>query len=118
VRVDVIVNVFEPVSITPFSIFTVAALTLLCKINCVLAPVVLLLRILKVVAPVRYAVADPMNCTVLEPAVNVPLFVQLPYTECVKVDGLNVVPLPIVMLPRMSSAPAAVFVFPPESIRL
>lgn len=57
----VIVNVFDPVRIIPFVIFTMDAATLLCKSNSVEAPVVLLVRILNVVAPVIEAVAGPKN---------------------------------------------------------
>ena len=62
----------------PFVMFTVPADTFALRINSVLAPVVLLVRMLKVVAPLIYEVAVPRNCTVLVPAVNVPLLFQLP----------------------------------------
>lgn len=52
-RVLVMFSVFDPVSMMPLVMFTVAAVTLLCKINSVPAPVVLLVRILNVVAPDR-----------------------------------------------------------------
>lgn len=52
VRVFVIVRVFVSVTIIPLVIFTIAAETLLFKINSVLALLVLLVRILNVVAPV------------------------------------------------------------------
>ena len=42
---------------------------------------------------------DPFIVKVLEPPTRVPLLIQLPVTWCAKVEALNVVEAPIVILP-------------------
>ena len=79
VLVVVMVNVLVPVVTLPSVILMVATETLLCTSTTLVPAVLLILIILKVVAPVTVASLGPLNSTVLVPAVNVPLFIQLPF---------------------------------------
>ena len=74
-------------------------------------------RVLNVVAPVMVLLVPPTNCTVLVLAVNVPLLIQFPESECVNREALNVVEALIVRLPFTVSPAAAVFVFPLVSVK-
>jgi hypothetical protein len=73
----------------------------------VLIPVPLMVRWLKLLAPI--VLADPPLKLIVDPVeVNVPLFVQFPPTVCVNAPPLNVVPEPIVKLPVTANVAKAV----------
>lgn len=118
VRVVVIVIVLLPVFIEPFVILTVATEILLRRFILLLAEDLLMVNILKVVAPLIAASAAPPNVMVLVAAVKLPEFVQLPARVWVKDDALKVVDAPMVRSPFTVIAPPAVFVLPLDRIRL
>ena len=80
VLVVVMVMVFAPVSSVPKVISNVGTETLLLSVMVFTDAVLFIVKILKVVAPVMVLFDAPLNCTVLVPAVNVPLLIQSPYT--------------------------------------
>lgn len=80
VRVEVIVTALLPVCIVPVVIFNVATLTLLLSVTVLVDEFLLIVNVLNVVAPVIVASLEPVNWTVLVPAVNVPLLIQFPFT--------------------------------------
>ena len=60
----------------------------------------------------------PLKLTVLVPAVNIPLLIQLPFIVWLKVAALNVVDAAMVNALLTVIAAPAVLVFPLERIRL
>lgn len=83
VRVEVMVILFEPVSILPVVMFTVAAVISFDNVTVMVDVDLLMLRILNVVTPVIAALVVPVNCIVLVAGVKVPLFTQLCNRVCV-----------------------------------
>ena len=117
VRVAVIVIVLEPVSIVPSVMAKLSADILLFNVTLLATPL-LIVRLLKVVAPVMVTSLLPVNENVDVFAANVPLFVQLPPSVCEKVPPTNVVALPMVKLPLIVKPDGGVLVLPFETIRL
>ena len=64
----------------------------------VLLPAPLILILLKLLALIVLA-ASPLKLIVDPVAINVPLFIQLPFIECVKAPAVKVVPNPTVIFP-------------------
>ena len=111
------VIVLAPVNNCPVVIFTVGALTLLCKVTLVADDALFMVRILKVVAPEIEDAVLPVKEIVLVPGVKLPLLVQLPLSVWVKLPALKVVPVAMVNPPLVVMADNAVFVFPLDSTR-
>ena len=69
-------------------------------------------------APVIVALVAPVNCTMLVPAVKLPLLIQLPTMVWVKLTASNVTEGEMVIVLFIVTAAAAVFVPALDKIRL
>lgn len=117
-RVVVMIILFAPVNILPVVMFKVAAVASFNNVTVLVATDLFRVNTLKVVAPVIVALLAPVNCTVPDEGVKVPLFTQLRKMVWVNVPPANVVVREMVKVPFTEIFPAAVFVLPFDTIRL
>lgn len=113
-----IVSVLEPVNKVPLVMLMVLTDMFEPSMTSVSAVVLLIVRILNVVFPMILEVTVPVNWIVLLPAVKDPLLIQSLMMECANAPGLKVVDVPMVIELFIVMAPNAVFVFPPDNVRL
>ena len=118
VLVPLMVRVLLPVVMEPFTILMVGTDTLFRRVTFCVPVDLLMVRVLKVFVPLIVASVVPVKLMVPVLAVKLPLLIQLPAIVCVKEPALKVVAEPMVRLPLMVAAPAAVFTFPFETVRL
>src|SRR5450759_4257427 len=118
VRVPVMVTEFEPVCIVPFVIVKVPTFMLLFNVIAVLESCLLMANVLNVEAPLMVVGGTPPNSTVDVPALNVPLFVQLPNSTTFPLPPAAVALPLMTRFPLTLSVPMKVFAFEPPFVMI